>query len=458
MADNPMTESRELFAETPTGTLFMRAAIPGAAGMLVSSIYGVMDGVLVGRFVGETAFAAINLTLPFVILAFALGDLIGSGSAVPISISLGRGDEDRANQVFTCATAMNVITGLVLGITFFVSAPAIMAAMGATGLLARLATSYLRVYAIFLPFTTVLYAVDNYLRISGQIGRSFLVNLFMAVFGAALEYLLLGGLHLGVRAAAAAFSIAMTVSVALSFWPFVRGQLQLRFVRPEPTLEMVAEIVRLGMPVFLENVSGRLMSIILNAALLRLGGEEAVSVWGVLMFSDSIVVMLIYGTVDSLQPAVGFNWGAGTLSRVKSLELYCFATSAAFGLAYVLAAQTFPDIITLVFLPEAEPGLLTMSVHALRVFSLGFLIRWLAFATQSFMIAVGQAKLASLVSVVMALAAPLVTLVALWPLGLEGLWLNTPVASVLTAGVCGFVLLRFKGSVHERAAAAREGS
>ena len=72
--------------------------------------------------------------------------------------------------------------------------------------------------------------------------------------------------------------------------------------------------------------------------------------------------------------------------------------------------------------------------------------------------AVGQAKLASLVSVVMALAAPLVTLVALWPLGLEGLWLNTPVASVLTAGVCGFVLLRFKGSVHERAAAAREGS
>lgn len=71
------------------------------------------------------------------------------------------------------------------------------------------------------------------------------------------------------------------------------------------------------------------------------------------------------------------------------------------------------------------------------------------------MIAAGQSRLVSLVSVVMALAAPMVTLVALWQLGLEGLWLNAPVASVLTAGVCGFMLLRFKGSVHERTAAAR---
>ena len=114
MADNPMDESKRLFAETPTGTLFMRAAIPGATGMLISSIYGLIDGILVGRFVGGTAFAAINLAMPFVILAFALGDLIGSGSAVPISISLGKGDEDRANQVFTCATIMNVLTGLAL--------------------------------------------------------------------------------------------------------------------------------------------------------------------------------------------------------------------------------------------------------------------------------------------------------------------------------------------------------
>ena len=455
MADNPMDESKRLFAETPTGTLFMRAAIPGATGMLISSIYSLIDGILVGRFVGGTAFAAINLAMPFVILAFALGDLIGSGSAVPISISLGKGDEDRANQVFTCATIMNVLTGLALGIVFFLGAPAIMAAMGATGELARLAASYLRVYAVFLPFTTVLYAVDNYLRISGQISRSFMVNLFMAVFGTVLEYLLLAELHLGVRAAAFSFSMAMAMSVVLAFWPFVRGGLQLRFVRPEPTTEMVLEIVRLGMPIFLENVSGRLMSIVMNMALLRLGGEDAVSVWGVLMFSEGIVATLIYGTVDSLQPAVGFNWGAGTLGRVKSLELHCFAASAAFGLVYVVFVRTVPDIITLVFLPDATPELLALSVSALRVFALAYLMRWLAFATQSFMVAVGQSKLASLVSVVMALVAPLAALAALWPLGLDGLWLNTPVASLVTAALCGFVLLRFKGSVHERAAAAR---
>ena len=81
--------SHTLFAKTPPVKLFFLAAIPGAVSMLASALYQLIDGVLVGRFLGETAFAALNLAMPFVIINFSLADLIGVGSSVPISGTKG---------------------------------------------------------------------------------------------------------------------------------------------------------------------------------------------------------------------------------------------------------------------------------------------------------------------------------------------------------------------------------
>lgn len=448
------TDSHTLFSQTSPRRLFLRAAIPGSAGMLLSSIYSLVDVILVGRYVGETAFAAVSLAIPFIILAFAVGDLIGAGSQAPISIALGKKDDAYANQIFTCSTLMNIVTGAAMGAVFYFAAPAIMAAMGATGQLAKYAVEYLRIYALFLPFTTVLYAVDNYLRISGLIRWSFLMNLFCAVFGAALEYWMLAVLGWGIRGAALAYSLAMTLTALLSFAPFIGNKRQLKFVRPRPTVKMLSDVVSKGMPMFLDNTSSRVASIAINIALLRLGGEQAVSVWGVLMNAGWLAMSLIIGMVDSLQPAVGYNWGATELSRVKEIEFYCFGVSAAVGLCFALAMQVFPDAVTLVFLPEADEELLAMSVHALKVFGLSYVIRWLPTATQSFMIAVGQTRLASLITIVVSLIAPVSALILLWPLELEGLWLNMPLASVISALVSVYVLWRFRSTVHERLARA----
>ena len=83
-------DSNKLFAKTPPLKLFFIASLPGAVSMLASALYQTLDGVFVGHFLKETAFAALNLAMPFVIINFALADLIGVGSAVPISVCLGR--------------------------------------------------------------------------------------------------------------------------------------------------------------------------------------------------------------------------------------------------------------------------------------------------------------------------------------------------------------------------------
>lgn len=95
--------SHRLFSETSPLKLFFLASIPGAISMLASALYQTIDGIFVGQFLGSTAFAAVNLAMPFVIINFSLADLIGVGASVPISISLGKKNEFEANNIFTCA-------------------------------------------------------------------------------------------------------------------------------------------------------------------------------------------------------------------------------------------------------------------------------------------------------------------------------------------------------------------
>ena len=434
-------DSRELFAKTPPLRLFFIAALPGAVSMLAAALYQTLDGVFVGQYLGETAFAALNLAMPFVIINFALADLIGVGSAVPISVNLGKGEKREANNIFTCACIMIIVAGAAVGALLYAFAPALMALMGAEGEFAALAVQYMRVYALCSPVTTIIFAVDNYLRICGYIRGSMWLNILMSALSAVLEFLFLGVFDFGIWGAALATSLGMLICVLIAFVPFLRGRALLSFTKPRFSMAMTRQIVSCGSPNFLNNIAGRITSIIMNAILVRLGGETAVSVYGILMFADGFIQPLLYGMCDSLQPAVGYNWGARAFSRVRAIEKCCFTASAVVSLGSTVLVALIPGLITRLFVSDPAPEVMEMSVTALRIFALTYITRWFSFATQSYMLAIEKALPASLISVSTALVFPVLLIAALYPLGLTGIWMNFPLTSVL-AGVMSIVILK----------------
>ena len=436
-------DPKVFFSQTPPGRLFLAAALPGAVGMLASALYQLIDGILVGQVLGEAAFDAINLAMPFVIINFALADLVGVGSSVPISVRLGQKDEKAANNIFTCACLLIVGTGALLGAVLFLAAPLLMELMGAQGELASLATLYLRVYALFSPVTTIIFASDNYLRICGKIRMSMWLNILMSILTAVFEIFLLVVCDFGIWAAALASSLGMVACVLIALFPFARGKLQLKFCRPRFTLPMVRQIVACGSPNFLNNVAARVTSILMNFVLLRLGGQNAVSIYGILMYVEGLIQPLLYGACDSLQPAVSFNWGAGSLGRVRAIERYCF--SAAAGISLLSAGVLFlcPGAVTALFLSGMDEAFLGTARLAIRLFALTYLTRWFSFAVQSLMTAVERALAASLISVSTALFFPAALILLLWPLGLTGIWLNFAATSLLAGGLAWYILARF---------------
>ena len=207
---------------------------------------------------------------------------------------------------------------------------------------------------------------------------------------------------------------------------------------------MIRQILVCGTPNFLNNIAGRITSILMNAILVRLGGEAAVSVYGILMFADGFIQPLLYGMCDSLQPAVGYNWGAQRFSRVRSIETCCFTASGIVSLLSVLVIALFPEPITRLFVANPGTDILELSIHALRLFSLTYITRWFSFATQSYMLAIEKPLPASLISVSTALVFPVILILVFWPLGLTGIWLNFAGTSVLAAVLSAVILLKLK--------------
>ena len=436
--------STVLFSKTPPLKLFFPASIPGAISMLASALYQTLDGVFVGQFLGSTAFAALNLAMPFVIINFSLADLIGVGSAVPISVCLGKKQEQEANGIFSCACLLIVGTGLLVGGILFGTAPLLINLMGAQGEFAALAIQYLRVYALCSPFTTIVFAMDNYLRICGYIRGSMFLNILMSVLIAAMEFIFLGVLGWGIWAAALATCLGMFLCAIIAFIPFLRKKALLRFCRPHFSKKLLRQIISCGSPNFLNNIAGRITSIMMNRILLQMGGENAVSVYGVLMFADGFIQPLLYGMCDSLQPAVGYNLGAQKFSRVRSIEKCCFTASGVVSLCAVVVLALFPEQITKLFVADAGKEILYISVGALRLFSLTYITRWFSFATQSFMLAIEKPLPASIISVATALVFPALLIGVLWPLGLTGIWLNFAGTAVLAAILSLIILAKLR--------------
>lgn len=435
---------KTLFEKTTPIKLFFLAAIPGGISMLFSSLYGILDGIFVGRILGETSFAALNLAFPMVAINFSLADLIGVGSSVPIAIHLGQKQEKEANNIFTCACLMIVLTGIVMGTLLYISAPAIIYFFGAEGNLATFGIQYMRVYAICSPVTTIVFAMDNYLRICGKIKKSMYLNILMSGISVVLEFIFLGIFHWEIWAAALATCCGMFICAIIALFPFLRGKLQLQFCRPHFSVHMIRQIIYNGSPNFLSSIAARITGIILNVVLLRFGGSAAVSIYGVLTYVEEAVQSFLYGVCDSLQPAVGYNWGAGKPNRVKEIEKCCFVASALISFFAAMIMMLFPEPITSLFVKNGSKDFIAYTVMAMRLFSLTFITRWLSFATQSFMTAIGKSAFASILSVSTALVFPVILIIMLWPLELTGIWLNFPITYALAAVLAAIILLRFR--------------
>jgi len=451
-------KAEEMYSTMNPWRLFFVVALPGMVSMFAMSVYSIIEGIFIGQKLGEGAFAAVNIAFPLVMINFSLADLVGVGASVPISIALGKEDRKTANNVFSCSIIMIFLASLFMGCVMFFAAEPLSRMMGADDLLLDTAVRYLRTYALCSPLTTVFFAMDNYLRISGYIKTSMFLNIGCNLLTIALLTLFLFGLEMDVVGSAIATCISMCVCSLLAMIPFVRKKALLQFVKPVFGKALFKEIAACGSPVFLNNIAGRVTSIIMNISLMTLGvktfgeggGTTAVAIYAVLMYSSDLCWPLLYGIADSLAPAIGYNWGAERYDRVKAIVKCGFLGTLTVGLISTSILFFFPDVIASMFVSAEDVKLLEISAHAIRLFCFAYLFRWFAVTTQSFLSAIEKPASATAMAVSVALVFPVLLLGALWSFGLDGIWFNFVGVNALAAVLGIWLLSRVKREIARR--------
>ena len=434
-------DTEAMYASMKPWRLFLTVALPGMVSMFAMSVFSIFEGAFIGQNLGESAFAAVNIAMPLVLINFSLADLIGVGASVPISIALGRKNSDTANNVFSASVLLIFLTSVLMGALMFFLAVPLCRMMGADDVLLDTSVRYLRTCALCSPLSSIFFAMDNYLKISGYVKTSMVINVSsnLATLGLLTFFFLV--LKMDVVGSALATSISFSVCALIAMIPFLRRKTLLLFVRPKITLPMLKEIAACGSPVFLNNLAGRITSILMNITLMTLGvkawgeggGTTAVAVYSVLMYASDLCWPLLYGISDSLAPAIGYNWGAEDYGRVKRIVRCAFIGTAVVGLISTSILFFFSGEVAALFVNESDALLLAESSRAIRLFCFAYLFRWFGVTTQGFLSAIEKPVLATLVAVSTALVFPVLSLGALWNLGLDGIWVNFVVVNVLAA-------------------------
>ena len=452
------TKTEEMYASMRPWRLFFIVALPGMVSMFAMSIYSIIEGIFIGQTLGEGAFAAVNIAMPLVMINFSLADMIGVGASAPISIALGKQDYKTANNIFSCSVVMIFLASIVMGCMMFFAAEPLARMMGADDLLLDTAVRYLRAAALCSPLSTIFFAMDNYLRISGFVKTSMVINIVSNLLTLALLSFFLLGCGMDVVGSALATSLSLSACGIVALIPFVLRKALLRFTRPKFSLALFRQIAACGSPVFLNNISGRITSILMNIILMAFGarelgaegGQTAVAIYAILMYSSDLCWPLLYGIADSLSPALGYNWGAENYGRVKRIVKCSYIGTATVGLVSTAFLFLFSDTVASWFVRAEDAALLALSAHAIRLFCFAYLFRWVGVTTQSFFSAIEKPLQATVIAIGTAFVFPVAFFGILWAFGLDGIWFNFTGVTFSAALLSAVLLFRLMKEIKKK--------
>lgn len=428
------------FVTLPVKTVFFKLTIPSIMSMFFSSIYIMADGIFVGHYIGSHALAAVNMVMPVIMILFAVSNMIAVGSSVKVSTALGEKNFAKARSIFSFSTALVVGVGILFAaVGFFLSKPLIYK-MIRDASLAEMAAQYMQVFMIGLPFIMPLFAMDNFLRVCGKARYSMWLNIIVSLLNIFLDWLMIAKWELGISASAFATVISMFIGSVFSFTPFFSKKITLHFTKPKISKTELIGMLYNGSSEFLSSIASSFIATIINGVLLYLGGSVAVASYGIVMYIDALLVSILYGVVDAIQPAVSYTLGAGKVKRTFSFfKISCIFT-AVISMVCMVTIIMFPDKLAAIFSKDENIQVIQMTVAALLLFAPSYLFTWFNMVTSAFLTAMDKPKESMIIMLFRTVLLPLACLLLLTSImGVYGVFSTITLSSLLTCILAGLI-------------------
>ena len=427
----------------------LQFVFPSIVMMIFTSIYGVVDGLFVSNFAGKTAFAAINLVMPFIMVLGGIGFMIGTGGTALVSKILGEGDGEKARRYFSMMILFTVLVGAVLTAVGIAFMRPVALFLGATPEMLADCVLYGRIVIAFTGVFMLQNVFQSFLIAAEKPKLGLAATVAAGVTNMVLDALFVAGFRWGIAGAAIATGLSQCVGGLLPLVYFLRPNTsKLRLVRTKLELQPILNACGNGSSELMSNISSSVVSMVYNFQLLKYLGEDGVSAYGVLMYVQFIFVAIYIGYSIGCAPIVGFHYGAQNHPELKNMLRKSVILMSASGVVLTVLARVLAASLAKIFVGYDE-GLFALTCHAFRLFSFAFLFAGFNIFASSFFTALGNGLISAAISFLRTLVFQTSSVIFLpLLLGVDGIWYAITAAEIFATLISLIFLLAKRRKYH----------
>ncbi len=448
--NQPQSRAVNPLSSEPIPHLMTRFAIPSIVALVVSSLYNIVDQIFIGHSVGILGNAATNVAFPLVTICTAFSLLCGIGAASNFNLSLGRGDEERAQFFVGNGISLMVGIGIILTILTRIFLTPLLTAFGATESILGYAQTYTSITSLGFPFLIITVGGSNLVRADGNPVYSMLCTLTGAILNCILDPLFIFGFGWGMAGAAWATVIGQVVSALMVIWYFAKKFKTVPVTGDHFRLTgfTAKRIVRLGIGPFFNQVTILVVQIAVNnivvryGALSHYGSDAPLAAIGIVLKINTIFLSICIGIAQGNQPIISYNYGAKKYHRVK--KALGIGLAAAFAVSLVVTAcfQLFPLQLIRLF-GSGDANYYEFAVKLFRFYLMFTALNGLNPLLMNFFTSIGKAEK----GIFIALSRQLIFFVPLLflmtsILGLEGILYAAPISDMMAFVVAAVLVIK----------------
>ena len=410
----------------------LRFTIPSMLMMVFTSIYSIVDGAFVSNFVGTTPFAAINLIMPFLMFLGVVGTMLGTGGSALIAKTLGEGQKDKANRIFSMLILVAFISGIVLAAIGIIFLRQISIFLGADVDMLECCISYGRIILIALPFMILQFMFQPLMVAAERPRLGLVVTVLSGIMNIILDYVLIVVFGWGLNGAAIATAVSQLVGGMLPILYFLfPNKSLLRIVKPEMDMKALGQACFNGMSEFFGNLSGSVVSMCYNFQLMKYFGENGVAAYGVIMYVQFIFFAVFLGYAVGSAPIISYHYGAQNHEELHNVYQRSLKLIGFMGIVLTLSLELFAGPLTKIFVGYDE-ALFALTRRAFRIYGLSYLLVGFNFYASSFFTALNNGVISAIVATTRALVfetSAVFILPALF--GADMIWLSVCCAEIM---------------------------
>lgn len=411
----------------------LRFVLPSIIMMIFTSIYGVVDGLFVSNYVGKTAFAGLNLIMPFIMALSALGFMMGTGGSAIVAKTLGEGKKKKANEYFSLLVYVTLVGGIIFSVLGIALTKYVSAALGATGELLDNCILYGRIIFLSMPAFMLQNVFQCFFVTAERPKLGLTVIVLAGVTNMILDFLFIAVFSWGLAGAAFATVCGECVGGLLPLVYFGRENASpFRLGKTKLYWNILGKTCTNGSSELMTNLSSSIVNTLFNFQLMHFAGEDGVAAYGTLMYVNFIFVAIFLGYSIGSAPIVSYHYGARNSEELKNLLTKSLKMIGVWGVALFALAQMIASSLARIFVGY-DPNLFDLTRHGFRIFCLAFLVNGFNIYGSSFFTALNNGLLSALISFLRTLVFQIAS-VLLLPMifGIDGIWGAVFVAEILT--------------------------